>query len=377
MLVALLLSTLIAESEPLSLFNLHSVEFSGYQVKVQFRAPGHLFDEAGQASSVDHQLDARFDLTIVNKEYTLFEMEWKYTFLFITLLAMFFPKCNRGGVLSRSRTFTSCSLIFQGFFTKLCGTSKKVWSYQQKWIALLLVLLFFFNDPLIYFEVYNAKVGSEILGGVYIGFLATFICTLMLFWLCALDETRAQASSVSRSGRRKKGCAKYAKHGGKVAFLFAFWLYIVITYSYIRFREKDDASYEAAQEGGRFVAATALGSLFMICYVLWFLFYTFRALSVIRQLPPPFLFIFAITFFTFMATVVGIFIAAIYPLPGAAVDFLGMYGLYNLYIWTMAFVYAPLKSGSDNNDGSFGDFSVSVSSQENDNDVDDLDDMQL
>jgi hypothetical protein len=84
-----------------------------------------------------------------------------------------------------------------------------------------------------------------------------------------------------------------------------------------------------------------------------------------------------------VATVVGIFIAAMYPLPGAAVDFLGMYSLYNLYIWTMAFVYAPLKSGGDNEDGSFGDFSMSVSSGENEGitdggvGADELDDMQL
>ncbi|GMH71188.1 hypothetical protein TrRE_jg11118 [Triparma retinervis] len=368
------------KSDPITIFNMHSVQYENYKVKAEFLSPGHLLDEAGHASEVDHQLTAQFDLTYVNKEYTGFEMSWKYTFLVITVLAMWSPRLNRGGLLSRSRTFTSCSLVFEGFFTKLCGTSSKIWSYQQKWISVLLVMLFFFNDPLIYFEVYNTKVGGEVLGGIYIGLMALFITTLMLFWLCALDETRAQGSMSAAGSGRKKGCKK---HGGKVAFLFTFWLYLVITYSYIRMQEKGDVSYEAVQEGDRFVAASVLGSLFMIAYALWFLFYTFRALAVIRNLPPPFLFIFLITFFTFAATVVGIFIAAMYPLPGAALDFLGMYSLYNLYIWTMAFVYAPLRSGGDSDGGSFGDFSMSVSSGEGDvmNDggigADDLDDMQL
>ncbi|GMI44155.1 hypothetical protein TrCOL_g5484 [Triparma columacea] len=368
------------KSNPITIFNMHSVQFENYKVKAEFYSPGHLLDEAGHASEVDHQLTAQFDLTYVNKEYTGFEMSWKYAFVVITVLAMWSPRLNRGGLLSRSRIFTSCSLVFEGFFTKLCGTSTKIWSYQQKWVSVLLVLLFFFNDPLIYFEIYNTKVGGEVLGGIYIGFMALFVTTLMLFWLCALDETRAQGSMSAANNRRKKGCKK---HAGKIAFLFAFWLYLVITYSYIRMRERGDVSYEAVQEGDRFVAASVIGSLFILAYALWFLFYTFRAVAVIRQLPPPFLFIFLITFFTFVATVVGIFIAAMYPLPGAAVDFLGMYSLYNLYIWTMAFVYAPLKSGGDNEDGSFGDFSMSVSSGENEgiNDggvgADELDDMQL
>ena len=32
-------------------------------------------------------------------------------------------------------------------------------------------------------------------------------------------------------------------------------------------------------------------------------------------------------------------------MPSAPLDFLGMYSLYNLYVWTLAFVYAPLQSG--------------------------------
>ena len=32
-------------------------------------------------------------------------------------------------------------------------------------------MLFFFNDPLIYFEVYNSKIGGEVLGGIYIGMM--------------------------------------------------------------------------------------------------------------------------------------------------------------------------------------------------------------
>jgi hypothetical protein len=71
-------------------------------------------------------------------------MKWKYFFVIVTLIVMFFPKLNRGGTCSKSRVFTSFSLVFEGYFTKLCGTNTNVWSFQQKWIAVLLVLLLLF-----------------------------------------------------------------------------------------------------------------------------------------------------------------------------------------------------------------------------------------
>jgi len=334
-------------SRDITIFNLHTMPYKNFKVKVEFKNAGDI-DKYGHANHEDHQMNVMFTMRYVNRDYTSFEFSWKYTFCVVTLVVMFFPSLNRGGLLSRSKTFTSLSLIFEGFTVRLWSTKWKMWSYQQKWIMVLLVQLFFFNDPLIYFEVYNTRIGGEVLGGIYIGFMATFICTLMLFWLCALDETRDEKNL----GRRDKGGCK--KHAFKTAFMVFFWIYLVTTYAHIRMQEKDDPTYEAAQEGDRFVFATALGGLLTVIYTLWFLFYTFKGLYVLCTLPPPFLFVFFITFFTFSATVVGIFIAALYPVPSAALDFLGMYSLYNLYIWTMAFVYAPLKNSSNDTSENYG-----------------------
>eukprot|EP00518_Triparma_eleuthera_P011430 CAMPEP_0182471836 /NCGR_PEP_ID=MMETSP1319-20130603/21066_1 /TAXON_ID=172717 /ORGANISM="Bolidomonas pacifica, Strain RCC208" /LENGTH=426 /DNA_ID=CAMNT_0024672435 /DNA_START=192 /DNA_END=1469 /DNA_ORIENTATION=+ len=314
-------------SGDLTIFNMHSLPYDNFKVRVQFINAGDI-DKYGHANHEDHQMNVKFTMIFVNRDYTTFEFFWKYTFVVVTLIALFFPSCNRGGLLSKSRIFTSLALILEGFTVRLRHTKWRTWSYQQKWIMVLLVLLLFFNDPLIYFEVYNSKIGGEVLGGIYIGMMSLFICALMLFWLCALDETR----DTGNLGRRDRGCKK---HAGKIGFVAVFWLYMVIAYSHIRMQEKDDPTYEAAQEGDRYLAATAVGALLIVIYLLWFLYYTVRGLAVLCSLPPPFLFVFLITFFTFVATVVGIFIAALYPVPSAALDFLGMYGLYNLYIWTM------------------------------------------
>ncbi len=324
--------------DPLTIFNLHSLSYKNYKVIVSFASPGKLFDVADV--DPDHSMYTEFDMTIVNSHYTTFEIRWKYAFIIITLLVMFFPKLNRGGVCSKSRTYTSIGLVFEGYFTKLLTIPFRSWSYQQKWISVLLVMLLFFNDPLVYFEIYNTRVGGEMLGGIYIGLLATFLTTLMLFWLCALDETRLQAVNGPKR-------SAFKKHWPKYVFAFVWWLFVVITYSTIRMNQIDDPSYEAAEEGDRYVAATVFTAIFMTVYIVWFLAYTFLAVRQLRSLPPAFLFIFFLTFFTFVATVVGMFIAAMYPVPSAALDFLGMYGLYNLYIWTMAFVYAPLRGGGE------------------------------
>jgi hypothetical protein len=200
----------------------------------------------------------------------------------------------------------------------------------------------------------------------------------MLFWLCALDETR-KSGSMSRGGKT----SAVRKHGPKVAFMVAFWIYLVVTYTWVRLQQHDDPSYEAAEEGDKYVGATVCLALFMVVYMLWFMVYVCLSLAAIKNLPPPFLFVFVITFFTFVATCVGLFIAAMYPVPSAPLDFLGMYSLYNLYVWTLAFVYAPLQSGN----GTYGqDFHVSMDSMESGGETegtmmaggdDAIDDMQL
>ena len=91
----------------------------------------------------------------------------------------------------------------------------------------------------------------------------------MLFWLCALDETR-EASNLRQ---RDKGCKK---HTLKIVFCTIFWLYMVIAYAHIRMQERDDPTYEAAQEGDRYVAATAIGALLIVFYLIWFLYYTLK-----------------------------------------------------------------------------------------------------
>jgi len=118
----------------------------------------------------------------------------RYFFLFVTLIAMAFPQLNRGGACSSSTAFVSFSLVFEGFFTKLSTLPRKQWSYQQKWVTVLLIGLFFFNDPLFRYTIYaEHSRTAEALAAIYIIWSGGFVCLLMLFWLCALDETASAA----------------------------------------------------------------------------------------------------------------------------------------------------------------------------------------
>eukprot|EP00953_Heterococcus_sp_UTEX-ZZ885_P006368 3894-Heterococcus_DN1.PRE.1 len=73
----------------------------------------------------------------INSSYTHFEMGWKYFFLISTLLVALVPR--------------------YGYFSGLRSIGKRDWTYQQKWILALLILLVVFNDPFFAITVYSGK----------------------------------------------------------------------------------------------------------------------------------------------------------------------------------------------------------------------------
>ena len=45
--------------------------------------------------------------------------------------------------------------FFGGYFWQLRKTKRENWTDQQVWVAVLLVMLFLFNDPLFLVEIYS------------------------------------------------------------------------------------------------------------------------------------------------------------------------------------------------------------------------------
>ncbi|CAM9740297.1 unnamed protein product [Scytosiphon promiscuus] len=113
-------------------------------------------------------------------------MAWYYGWVFITLLVMFLPR--------------------HGFFTVAIsdGTSWKQWSRLQKWAAVLLVGLFFFNNPFFAAQIYSTGPRSSF---IWFAIAEGILVSLLLqFWLDRLfDAGRGQ-----NEGRSKGAAARTA-----------------------------------------------------------------------------------------------------------------------------------------------------------------------
>jgi len=340
-------------SNELTVLNMHTVPYKNYRIEVEYVTLGDLMSIEG-FHKVEGVMDVSFTLTFINSAYTVFEMKWKYFFLFTTILAMFFPCLNRGGSCSSSTCFVSFSMIFEGFFTKLSTIPRKQWSYQQRWVAVLLIGLFFFNDPLFRWSIYaNTSRTAELLSGVYISWMGAFLCLLMLFWLCALDET---CQPTSPNTEKFCGSASCGRHCSKIAFMFIYWVFFTSLFISVRFFQDENPSWAEARSDRKFTGIVICSASLVSIYLLWFIWYLCKALKEIRRMPPPFLFVFLVTFFTFVSTCVAMYMGSMYIIPSAPIAFLGMTGLYNLYVWTMAFIYAPLTSAGSN----YNDFEVEI-----------------
>ena len=79
-----------------------------------------------------------------------------------------------------------------GFFYQLSKTRREKWTDFQTWVAALLIMTLFFNDPLFPLEVF-LDAGIYITS-LYIIFLCAFISFLVFFWLCLVHECSRQGT---------------------------------------------------------------------------------------------------------------------------------------------------------------------------------------
>ena len=73
-------------SGDLTIFNMHSLPYNNFKVRVEFINAGDI-DKYGHANHEDHQMNVKFTMIFVNRDYTKFEFFWKYTFVFVTLVS--------------------------------------------------------------------------------------------------------------------------------------------------------------------------------------------------------------------------------------------------------------------------------------------------
>lgn len=99
---------------------------------------------------------------------------------------------------------------------------------------------------------------------------------------------------------------------------------------------------------------SVLLGLLLSVYLLWALVLGLRSCGGLRKLSPSHILLFCVTLLACLVAVIGVFVAAYYPYSTSTVAFVGIHGLLNLYIWTLAISFSPVRGGLSGGPNSLG-----------------------
>lgn len=95
----------------------------------------------------------------------------------------------------------------------------------------------------------------------------------------------------------------------------------------------------------KLLLAGLLGFL-LAAYMLWAIFLILRSCGGLRRLSPSFVLLYFVTLLSCLVAVIGVFVAAYYPYSTSGLAFIGIHGLLNLYVWTLAVSFAPVRESA-------------------------------
>lgn len=152
----------------------------------------------------------------------------------------------------------------------------------------------------------------------------------------------------------KKETTMFAFLLPKYLAVVTYWLIAAAMYGVIYGRMAADPLYDWVSEGTAMadragagqvdVAATLVGitAILAIMYMLYFIWLTSRAVCSCRTMPPGERFLFAFHVLCVLATAFGLAGSAVYSADVTSpADFTFFTALYNVYVWTLAWLYSP------------------------------------
>lgn len=265
----------------ITVFAENTIRYNTYNMSVHLQHPlGPALCKDGK----EPQLDMKLSLVHMNAAFTSYELGFKYTQCALTLLVML------------------------AFFLPLRRVPRRQVSYEQRWIVILLVLLFFFNDPFMVFEVHSASPVPSVL---YTIFLVSFITAVLLFWLCIIDVIRTTAEGRESTSKTRGMCFYIPK----IILTLGLWFAMISVYLWTRLQQRQDPAYSTPDDFTHFTFFKVVCIVLVALYCLWLLYLIVRAIGEIKRLPSQFMFISALTGLTIVIAVIGIGVGAFSPLP--------------------------------------------------------------
>jgi len=215
------------------------------------------------------------------------------------------------------------------------------WCIEQRWMSALLPLLLLYNNPMFPLNFLFQSWVPRLFDAV---FQASYCSALLMFWLCAYHGIRE---------RERKFFTFYLP---KVVIVGLIWATGCSLLAWQDLNEMRDPSYQYKVDTGHFMGLKIFFFVMAVIYSFYLLFLIVQAFRELKNMP---FFDVRLKFLTIlMLMVVFISLVAIFIRFGSTVlqenfvmdvtssyqnsaEFLAFYGLFNLYLYTMAFVYSP------------------------------------
>ncbi|XP_055381235.1 transmembrane protein 181 [Condylostylus longicornis] len=215
------------------------------------------------------------------------------------------------------------------------------WSIEQKWMSILLPLLVLYNNP--FFPL--IFLWNSWFPGMLDGVLqATFLCSLLMFWLCIYHGLRQNERRFVRF------------YLPKIIVVMPIWFSAIVLATWEKCNELRDPTYNHFVDTKNYEGFKMFFYIAGTMYILYLALLVLKSYSELRSMP---FFDMRLKFLTLLMLVVlsislavtvnrfgfGIlednFVANLKTTYKSSAQFMCFYGLLNFYLYTMAYVYSP------------------------------------
>lgn len=292
---------------------LTSVQYYTYTVGVAVPHPTLAFARR----SITDAVSAEFWIVTVAREYTLFQVGFKYAFMAISFVVLLVFGCWLAAVPAVAQTS------------------------QQRGVAWTLAALVLLNDPFFAVAVTAPSPTWPVVAafGTVLGFAA-----LLTYWLVEMDTLRLMGEGRHSSSRALRlGACFWVP---KVLLMALLFMTTLAVQWYVIYEVQVDPGYNVWEEDSVGRAAAGFAVFLAVVYLLWLLTLALFVLRVVRFLPGSY----NISFWLILAAAIismGAFFAGALFGAGTGLLFIAFYAGPNLYTLFAAWVFWPDRAVSD------------------------------
>ncbi|XP_021943520.1 transmembrane protein 181 [Folsomia candida] len=299
--------------EPFTVLHLTFIDFAKYFIVVRF-------SDLENINQRYHIKNVRFHFKTYSPSFTQLEMSFRFIYA------------------------VACFSITCWFMYSLRRFIMTDWSIEQRWISVLLPLLFLYNNPVFPLMFLVNSTFTSMMDAL---FQVTFLSGLCFFWLSTYH------------GLRQVERRMLTFYLPKVILVGSLWLSAIILASWQKLNTAKDPTFSYILDTDNFNNLKNVFIVSGVIYLVYLLFLILKAYSELRSMPYfdlrlKFLtglllivvkMILTITYLRFgMDILEDHFVADLSTKYNSSAEFMAFYGTLNFYIFTMAYVYSPSSS---------------------------------